>query len=122
MLIDYIQNLECKVDVVVPYPTYSMGAIMSLSGDSLEIKPGGFLMFHDYSSGIARSKGNEIFKQTESYIETFTYKFNKICQPFLTKKECEDILNGKDLYIKWNDPMLETRIKRHFSKKGDKNE
>ncbi len=114
MLIDRIRALECTVDIVVPYPTYSMGAIMSLCGNSLNIAPGSFLMFHDYSGGGGRSKGNEAFKSTEAYCEIFNYRFNSICQPFLTKKECEDVLQGKDLYIKWNDPSLEARIKRHF--------
>lgn len=114
MLIDRIRALDCNVDVIIPYPTYSMGAIMSLCGDSLKMEPGSFLMFHDYSTGMGRSKGNEIFKQTEAYVETFTYKFNSICQPFLTKAECNDVLNGKDLYIKWNDQTLDARIKRHF--------
>ena len=124
MLIDRIMGLECPVEVIVPYPTYSMGAIMALCGDSLEVQPGGFLMFHDYSSGGGRSKGNEQLKHAEAYKETFDYKFNSICQPFLTKKECDDVLNGKDLYIRWNDDEnakiyknitpLTTRIKRHF--------
>lgn len=114
MLIDHIQNIGCEVNVVVPYPTYSMGAIMALSGDSLKISPGAFLMFHDYSDEGGRSKGNEQFKSTEAYCEIFSYRFNSICRPFLTKKECEDVLQGKDLYIQWNDPTLEARIKRHF--------
>ena len=113
MLIDVFKALPCKVDVVVPYPTYSMGAIMSLCGDSLTINDGSFLMFHDYSTG-GRSKGNEIFKSTEAYNEIFAHRFNSICQPFLSKKECEDVLQGKDLYIKWNDPTLDARCKRHF--------
>lgn len=112
-LIDRIQGLPCRVDVVVPYPTYSMGAIMALCGESLEILPGAFLMFHDYSTG-ERGKGNEIYKSTEAFSEAFEYRFIEICHPFLTKKECEDILQGKDLYIKWNDSSLETRMKRHF--------
>jgi len=114
MLIDRIMALECPVEVVVSYPTYSMGAIMALCGDNLDIEPGGFLMFHDYSSGGGRSKGNEQLKHAEAYKETFNYKFNTICQPFLTKKECDEVLNGKDLYIKWNDQTLNARIKRHF--------
>lgn len=112
-LFDRIRALPCTVDVVVPYPTYSMGAILALSGHSLKINPGAFLMFHDYSTGN-RGKGNEIFKSTEAYGEVFNYRFNAACQPFLTKKECEDILQGKDLYIKWTDSSLEQRIKRHF--------
>ncbi len=113
MLIDRIMKLPCNVDVIVPYPTYSMGAIMALCGNSLRIEPGAFLMFHDYSGG-SRSKGNELFKSTEAYCEAFNYRFNDICQPFLTKKECNDVLQGKDLYIKWTDPQIEARNKRHF--------
>lgn len=114
MIIDRIREIKCKVDVVVPYPTYSMGALLSLCGNSLEMKPASFLMFHDYSSGSGRSKGNEQFKHTEAYIEVFRHRFNDVCQPFLSKKECEDVLEGKDLYIKWNDHTLEDRIRRHF--------
>ncbi len=114
MLIDRLQALECKIAVSVPYPTYSMGAIMALCGHSLKIAPSAFLMFHDYSTGVSRSKGNEIYKSTEAYKETFQYRFNAICQPFLSKSECNDVLEGKDLYIKWNDPSLSSRIRRHF--------
>lgn len=114
MLIDRLSSLPCFVDVIVPYPTYSMGALMALCGDSLLVNEGSFLMFHDYSGGNGRSKGNEMFKSTEAYCEIFNHRFNTICQPFLTKKECEDVLQGKDLYIKWNDDSLETRIRRHF--------
>lgn len=113
MLIDRFRALKCPVEVVVPYPTYSMGAIMSLCGDSLSIQPGAFLMFHDYSTGT-RGKGNEIFKGTEAYKETFRYRFEEVCFPFLSKKECNRILDGHDLYIQWNDPSLEKRIRRHF--------
>lgn len=114
MLIDRFAGLPCPVEVIVPYPTYSMGALMALCGDSLHIYEGSFLMFHDYSGGGGRAKGNETLKATEAYNEVFAHRFNVICQPFLTKKECADVLNGKDLYIKWNDPTLEARIKRHF--------
>ncbi len=112
-IIDRLQKLSCPIRVEVPYPTYSMGAIMALCGDALEIKPGAFLMFHDYSTG-SRGKGNEIFKHVEAYKDTFEYKFNEICQPFLSKKECKSILSGSDLYIKWDDDTIEKRIGRHF--------
>ena len=113
-LIDRICALSCRVDVVVPYPTYSMGALMALCGNSLVVNKNSYLMFHDYSGGGGRSKGNETLKATEAYCEIFNNRFNSICQPFLTKKECEDVLQGKDLYIKWNDDTLDARIKRHF--------
>ena len=113
MLYDKISGISGQVDVVVPYPSYSMGALLSLVGNSLELKPGSFLMFHDFSTGN-RGKGNEIEKSITNYSKIFKYRFNKICQPFLTKKECEDILHGKDLYVNWDDDNLEARIKRHF--------
>ncbi len=114
MLIDRLSALPCRVDVVVPYPTYSMGAIMSLCGDSLAINEGSFLMFHDYSGGGGRAKGNETLKSTEAYCEIFKYRFNSICQPFLSEEECESVLQGQDLYIKWNDSLLKKRIRRHY--------
>lgn len=113
MLIDKFKELGCVVDVIVPYPTYSMGAIMALCGDSLSMSPGSFLMFHDYSTG-GRGKGNELIKSTEAYSEIFAYRFRQICIPFLTEEECMSVLQGQDLYIKWNDPSLKKRIKRHF--------
>jgi len=116
MLIDRLLAVPVKIDVIVPYPTYSMGAIMALCGASLDILPGAFLMFHDYSTGNRSTKGNEIYKSTEAYKEVFAYRFNKLCQPFLSPQECEDVLDGKDLYIKWNDKSLPARIKRHFSR------
>lgn len=112
-LFNRIYSLPCRVDVLVPYPVYSMGAILALCGDTLEVGEGAFLMFHDYSTG-ARGKGNEIFKQTEAYKSSFAHMFNKACRPFLTKKECDNILNGHDMYVQWDDVKLEDRIKRHF--------
>ncbi len=112
-IVDRIKELQCRVDVTVPYPTYSMGAIIALAGDSLTIKPGAFLMFHDYSTG-SRGKGNELFKHAEAYKETFAYRFNEVCQPFLTAEECDRILNGQDEYVRWNRKDLKTRMRRHF--------
>lgn len=112
-LFDRINALECLVEVIVTYPSYSIGAILALCGDSLTLEPGAFLMFHDYSTGT-RGKGNEISKNAEAYGKYFNYKFNAVCQPFLTKKECEKILNGQDLYIYWDDDNLNKRLERHF--------
>lgn len=113
LIYDRIKELKSKIDVEVSYPSYSMGALLSLVGNSLELKPGAFLMFHDFSTG-RDGKGNEIEKSITNYSKIFKYRFNEICQPFLTKKECDDILHGKDLYVNWDDDNLEARIKRHF--------
>lgn len=112
-IIDHLQSLPCQLDVLVEYPTYSMGAIMALCGDSLTFAPDSYIMFHDYSGGT-RGKGEETHMYTTNYRKIFKNKFTKLCAPFLTKKEIERMFKGEDIYIHDDDPSLAARIKRHF--------
>jgi ATP-dependent protease ClpP protease subunit len=112
-IIDQIIQLPCPVHMVVQYPTYSMGAIMALCGDALTIQEDAYIMFHDYSGG-SRGKGEETADYVNNYRKVFKDRFNRICTPFLTKKESEKMFEGKDIYIHHDDPSLESRCKRHF--------
>lgn len=112
-LIDQFMALPCPVNMIVEYPTYSMGAIMALCGDSLHLNADTYLMFHDYSGG-QRGKGGETYLYTNNYRKVFTDKFNRLCKPFLTQKEVDKMFKGEDLYIHWDDPTLEQRSGRHF--------
>ena len=112
-IIDRLMSLPCKLDIVVEYPSYSMGAIMALCGDSLELKPDSYIMFHDYSGGM-KGKGGETFLYTDNYRKIFKSKFKKICTPFLTNEECDRMFKGEDIYISDTDPTLKARTKRHF--------
>ena len=112
-IIDRLLNLPCKLDVIVEYPTYSMGAIMALCGDSLKIEPDSYIMFHDYSGGM-KGKGGETFLYTDNYRKVFKARFKKLCTPFLTDDEVERMFKGEDIYISDTDPTLKARIKRHF--------
>lgn len=112
-VIDHITSFKCHVHMVVEYPTYSMGAIMAVSGDSLSFMDDTYIMFHDYSGG-AGGKGQETVDYTLNYREVFRKKFNRLCTPFLTRKESNSMFKGEDIYIHDTDPTLKKRIERHF--------
>jgi ATP-dependent Clp protease, protease subunit len=112
-LISKIMALECPVHMIVEYPTYSMGAIMALCGDSLEFEPDTYIMFHDYSGG-SRGKGEETAQYINNFRQVFKDRFTRICKPFLSQKEVDKMFKGEDVYIHHNDPTLKRRIERHF--------
>ena len=115
-LIDAIQSVPCPVHCIVTYPTYSMGALLAVCGDMLTICDDTYIMFHDFSSGM-KGKGGDMALYLNNYREVFVKRFNKLCQPFLSKKESRDMFNGLDIYIHDSCPTLATRIDRHFKRK-----
>jgi len=112
-LIDAIQAVPCPIHCIVTYPTYSMGALLALCGDHLTIADDSYIMFHDFSSGMS-GKGGDMKLYLDNYREAFVKRFNKLCLPFLSKKESAAMFNGKDIYIHDTDPSLPDRMKRHF--------
>lgn len=112
-VIDTIGRAECPVEIVVEYPTYSMGAIMALCGDTLTMMPDTYIMFHDYSGGSS-GKGGETELYTNNYRQVFRRRFERLCKPFLSQDECDRMFKGEDIYIHDNDKSLKKRIKKHF--------
>lgn len=115
-LFNAIKTTKAHVDVIVDAPCYSMGAILALSGKTLHMNPGTFLMFHNYSS-YDRGKGTELHTAVTHYHQYFHQYLKEICAPFLTAKELERLRNDNDVYISYSDEDLEKRIKRHFKGK-----
>lgn len=112
-LVDQFLNLECPVHMVVDYPTYSMGSILALCGDELTINPDSYIMFHDYSGG-SKGKGEETYQYSVNYRKMFKDRFTRLCKPFLSQNEINNMFKGEDIYIHHDDPSLKERIKRHF--------
>ena len=112
-LFNTIKECKARVDVVIDAPCYSMGAILALSGDSLRLQNGAFLMFHNYSS-VEMGKGTEMHKAVTHYHDYFHRHLNRVCSPFLDKKELESLKNDNDIYIAYDDKDINKRIKRHF--------
>ncbi len=110
-IINAMEACKGTINIVVTYPTYSMGALIALSGDTLGIEKEAYLMFHDFSTGIS-GKGDTILEYTTHYADFFKKRFNKICVPFLTKAESRQMFDGKDIYITGTDANLEKRLER----------
>jgi ATP-dependent protease ClpP protease subunit len=115
-LVDQFMALPCPVEMVVEYPSYSMGAILAVCGDILTIEPDSFIMFHDYSGG-SNGKGGETEAYVNNYRKVFRNRFTRLCKPFLSQSEVNRMFKGEDLYIYAGDATgvpLNDRIKRHF--------
>lgn len=113
MIVQTIKSTKAHVLGHIVHASYSMASLIALSCDSLLFEPNTLLMFHNYSSGSG-GKGGALVQGVLSSDEFIKGIFFDICTPFLTKAEMNNIINDKDLYIKWNDPTLKTRIARHF--------
>lgn len=110
-IIDHILGCAAPVSIEVIYPTYSMGAIIALCGDELILNADSYLMFHDYSGGM-RGKGEETYQYTTNYRKAFKSRFKRICMPFLTEEECNNMFKGEDIYVTAS--TIKARSKRHF--------
>ena len=120
-LIKAISSVPCIIKCVVTAPSYSIGALLAMCGDHLVLEEDSYIMFHDFSSGMSGKGegeggggGGDMALYLNNYRAVFIKRFNKLCMPFLSKKESAAMFNGKDIYIHDNDPTLQDRIKRHF--------
>lgn len=113
MIIQAIENTKAFVHAEVVHASYSMASLIALSCDSLVMYPNTLLMFHNYTSGC-RGKGAELVQSVVYADEYLQGILHDSCSPFLSKKELDKIIDDHDVYIKWDDPTLKTRIRRHF--------
>lgn len=112
-LVNAMRDCEAPIDVIVEAPCYSAGACLALAGNSLEMRPNTFLMFHNYAS-VTGGKGAELkmsIHNAEKWIHTY---FKDIHSPFLTDAEIKMIENDKDVYVHAGEKGLKARIRRHF--------
>jgi len=112
-LIHAIKGCPSHVEIIVEAPCYSMGAIIALCGTSLTMRPGTFLMFHNFTA-TKRGKAGELKLGIVEYEKHFSKLLKLFCSPFLTKKERVILSNDKDVYIHEDDEDYTKRIARHF--------
>ena len=120
-LCNILKSLQVRqINMLVEGPCYSMGAILAVSGTSLRMAPGSFLMFHNFTS-YDSGKGAELKMSVEEFATHWRYSMENLCCPFLTKKELEFLHTDRDIYIReQNTVELEQRKQRHFAKKKGK--
>lgn len=112
MIIRAIQGCKAHVHVDVVYPSASMASLIALSGNSLTLQPGSYLMWHNYSGG-AQGKGDAMVQGITADDRALKV-MNAVCAPFLTPAEMRSVESDKDIYLFWDDKSLPDRIKRHF--------
>ena len=112
-IVNAIQECKCGVDIVLDAPSYSMGAIIAVSGASLTMNPSTFLMFHNYSGGDY-GKGKERVDAANHYYDHFHRALRNVASPFLTNSELAQLKNDNDVYVSCDDRDLRKRLKRHY--------
>lgn len=86
-----------RTRTIVDIEAYSMGAFIFLSGYERLIYPNALLMLHEisYSFGGKSSKNTEYALMQSAYNKNL---LDDLAGSFLSEKEVNDILNGKDIY------------------------
>lgn len=113
MIVKAIQTSPATVLAHVVWPSASMASIIALSCDGMVMDDYTHLMFHAYTGG-SYGKADDLVQDVNETHWSLDNNARRIVSPFLSKKEIEKMSDGKDIYIRSNDPALDKRIKRHF--------
>lgn len=97
--VNKLRTTKARTRCIIESSCYSMGAIFPFACSETVMNPHTFLMFHDYSTGNGRQKGNEIIMSMENTSKMFRNLLEDVCGKILTSKEIVDICDGKDLYL-----------------------
>lgn len=93
-----IKHCKAQVIIYVTAPCYSMGAILAVSGTAMQMMPGTFLMFHNYST-VESGKSGEVQAAVNEYNVHFHESLQHFCSPFLTPSEIQALKEDQDVYI-----------------------
>lgn len=97
--ISKLKSTKAWTTCIVESTCYSCGAIFPFACSEIQMKDHSSLMWHMYSSGFGRTKGNEIELSIDNTSSMFKKLMTDVCGKVLTKKEIIDIMDGKDLYL-----------------------
>lgn len=85
----------------------SAATMIFLAGDRFEITPHSSFMLHNYSGG-SEGKGGEMYDQIVFEREWSTKFLHNVYEGFLSKKEINILLDGKDIWLHYED--VATRV------------
>lgn len=100
-IINSMKACHGTIYIVISGPIYSMAPIIALHGDKIYVEDDTHMMFHSYSGGMM-GKQHEMEADLKGHKALYNQQFKSTVKGFLTAKEVNDILNGKDLYIRRN--------------------
>lgn len=110
-LINAIRSSQAHVITVLDSRAYSLGTLIFLSGDELQVHDNCTMMFHNFSGGTS-GKGNEQAAELELILKWFSKLMKRICTPFLTNEEITHLLKGEDLWMDTDE--IRKRLHRMF--------
>ena len=111
-IVTQIKTCSAQVVCQIESSCCSAATIIALACDGLICYPHGYMMIHT-SSGCAFGKQSDIKKEEEFYNPWLSNLFHEIYKDFLTKKEIEAVLDGKDMWLSANE------VVDRFKKKVD---
>jgi len=97
-IINNVLASNARVVTILEARAFSMAALIFLCGDELIVHDNCQLMFHIYS-GIFAGKGNEQQAEVIAVGSWFEKVMSRLCSPFLSSHEIENILKGSDVWL-----------------------
>lgn len=104
MIIDAIGQSEAYVIGVLSGTVASAGTMIALACDELECSSYLEFMIHYFSGGTG-GKGNEIKAHSSFINKHMPMVFKKMYAGFLTDKEIDDVIEGKDIWLNGDEVM-----------------
>lgn len=98
MIIDAIKQSKAKVTAYLTGTVASAGTMIALACDNLQVADHTSFMIHNYSAGLS-GKGHEMKARQEFVDKSLNIAFKSFYSGFLTDKEMEEVIDGKDIWI-----------------------
>ena len=107
-IVTQIKTCEAQVVCQIESACCSAATMVALACDGLLCYPHGYMMIHT-SSGCIFGKQSDIRRQEDFYNDWLEGFFNEIYKDFLTQKEINEVLNGKDMWLNSEEVMKRFR-------------
>lgn len=82
----------------------SGASLIAMAGTYFDMNPLAYMMIHSWSGGTA-GKFSNVIENAEFQKKWFTKLMHTVYEDFCTKQEIDSILNGKDLWLDFDDVM-----------------
>lgn len=99
MIVDAIKAAKSKVISHLVGTVASAGTIIALASDELTLADHLTFMIHNYSSSGVQGKGHELKAYQEFSDKNLNNAFMDFYAGFLTTKEMEEVIDGRDLWL-----------------------
>ena len=104
MIVDAIKASKAKVTGYLSGTVASAGTIIALACDRIEVANHTSFMIHNYSAGMM-GKGHEMKARQEFMDASLNRAFKEFYSGFLTDKEMDEVIDGKDMWMGTSDVL-----------------